>query len=65
MWIRRIETTKNFSTFLLKCARACPGQKMYMVLDNVRLHHAKRLKHILERYRERMEMVFLPPYSPT
>jgi putative transposase len=35
-----------------------------MVLDNVRFHHAKRLKPVLERYRERIELVFLPPYSP-
>ncbi|KAA6323341.1 hypothetical protein EZS27_027211 [termite gut metagenome] len=35
-----------------------------MVLDNVRFHHAKRLKPVLERYRHRMELVFLPPCSP-
>jgi putative transposase len=56
--------TKTFFRFLLKCVRACPGQKMYMVLDNVRFHHAKRLKPLLERYLERIELIFLPPYSP-
>ena len=35
-----------------------------MVLDNVQFHHAKRLQPILERYRHRMELIFLPPYSP-
>jgi putative transposase len=35
-----------------------------MVLDNVRFHHAKRLKPILERYKHRIELIFLPPYSP-
>ncbi|KAA6338833.1 hypothetical protein EZS27_013181 [termite gut metagenome] len=35
-----------------------------MVLDNVRFHHAKRLKPILERYSHRIELVFLPSYSP-
>jgi putative transposase len=35
-----------------------------MVLDNVRFHHAKRLLPILEKYRQRIELVFLPPYSP-
>jgi putative transposase len=40
------------------------GKKIYMVLDNVRFHHAKRLKPVLERYKDRIEMVFLPPYSP-
>jgi putative transposase len=35
-----------------------------MVLDNVKYHHAKRLKPILEKYKHRIELVFLPPYSP-
>jgi putative transposase len=35
-----------------------------MVLDNVRYHDAKRLKPILERYKSRLELVFLPPHSP-
>jgi len=44
--------------------RAFEGKKVYMVLDNVRYHHAKRLKPILERYKHRIEFIFLPPYSP-
>jgi putative transposase len=40
------------------------GKKIYMILDNVRFHHAKRLKPILERYKSKMELIFLPPYSP-
>jgi putative transposase len=35
-----------------------------MILDNVKFHHAKRLKPILERYKHRIELIFLPPYSP-
>ncbi|MDR2065206.1 MAG: transposase [Prevotellaceae bacterium] len=35
-----------------------------MALDNVRFHHTKRLKPILERYRGSIELIFLPPYSP-
>lgn len=38
------------------------GKKVYMVLDNVRYHHAKRLKPILARYKHRIELIFLPPY---
>jgi len=44
--------------------QAFQGKKVYMVLDNVRFHHAKRLKPILKRYKHRIEFVFLPPYSP-
>lgn len=35
-----------------------------MILDNVRYHHAKRLKPIMERYKHRIELLFLPAYSP-
>ena len=35
-----------------------------MVLDNVRYHHAKRLKPILEKYNKRIELLYLPAYSP-
>jgi putative transposase len=56
--------TKTFFRFLVKCVRASAGQKVYMVLDNVRFYHAKRLKTMLEHYRDRIELIFLLPYSP-
>ena len=56
--------TKTFFSFMLKVVKANPGKKVFMVLDNVRYHHAKRLKTILKRYAHRIELVFLPPYSP-
>ena len=56
--------TATFFRFLIKAVNAFEGKKLYMVLDNVRFHHAKRLKPILERYKHRIEPVFLPPYSP-
>jgi putative transposase len=56
--------TKSFFRFVCQCLKANKGKKVYMVLDNVRFHHAKRLKPVLERYKHRIEFVFLPPYSP-
>jgi putative transposase len=56
--------TKTFFRFLLTCMHSAAGKKIYLVLDNVRFHHAKRLKPLLERYKDRIEPVFLPPYSP-
>jgi putative transposase len=43
---------------------AYAGCKVYVVLGNVKFHHARRLLPILERYKDRIELVFLPPYSP-
>jgi putative transposase len=56
--------TTSFFAFLLWVVRQYPGRKVVMVLDNVKYHHAKRLKPILARYSHLIELVFLPPYSP-
>lgn len=54
----------TFKKFLKKILRIHKGIKVFMVLDNVRYHHAKRLKIFLERNRNKLELIFLPPYSP-
>ena len=56
--------TITFFTFLVKVTKLYPQQKVTMVVDNVRYHHAKRLKPILEKYKNRIELAYLPPYSP-
>lgn len=56
--------TITFFEFLLQVTKQYMGKKVVMVLDNVRYHHAKRLKPILERYCHQIELVFLPAYSP-
>ena len=38
--------------------------KILLVLDNTRAHHAKALNPFLEINREKLELLFLPPYSP-
>lgn len=35
-----------------------------MILDNARIHHAKLLQPFLELQKDRLELIFLPPYSP-
>ena len=35
-----------------------------MILDNARIHHAKLLEPFLEENKEKLEFMFLPPYSP-
>ena len=34
-----------------------------MILDNAKIHHAKLLEGFLKENRNRLELVFLPPYS--
>jgi len=56
--------TSTFFSFLVKIVKRFEGKKVYVLLDNVRFHHAKRLKNILEKYKHKIELIFLPPYSP-
>lgn len=56
--------TKTFFKFLVKVNRQYPNQKVVMVVDNVRYHHAIRLKPILKKYKDKLELVYLPAYSP-
>ncbi|XEC94793.1 transposase [Paenibacillus tarimensis] len=35
-----------------------------MVLDNARIHHAKLLEPFFEEQQGRINLIFLPPYSP-
>lgn len=35
-----------------------------MILDNARIHHAKLIQPFLEKNKNHLELIFLPPYSP-
>jgi len=38
--------------------------KIVMILDNARIHHAKLIQPFLDEFKDRLTLVFLPPYSP-
>lgn len=57
-------TAEIFLTFLQKLLSAYPAESIVIVLDNARIHHAKLLQPFLEEQKGRLELVFLPPYSP-
>lgn len=40
------------------------GRKVFLILDNLRVHHAKVLKPWLEARRHEIELFFIPSYSP-
>jgi len=39
-------------------------KKIYMIVDNLRVHHAKLVKQWLEENKEKIALFYLPPYSP-
>jgi len=53
-----------FLSFLHQVLAKYPGQKLVMILDNARIHHANLLQTFLEKNKDRLSLVFLPPYSP-
>ena len=55
----------TFKAFLQKLLRRrTRGQRMVIVLDNARYHHAVLLRPLLRQYRAVLTLLFLPPYSP-
>jgi len=40
------------------------GRKVFLILDNLRVHHGKTVKQWLEEHREQIEVFHLPSYSP-
>lgn len=56
----RTGTFVNFLRRLIKDS----GRKIFLIVDNLRVHHATKVEKWLEAHREDVELFFLPPYSP-
>ncbi len=39
-------------------------QKIFLILDNLKVHHGKKVSAWLDRHKEQIEVFFLPPYAP-
>jgi transposase len=50
----------KFMTRLTKDA----GRKVFLILDNLRVHHSKSAKKWLEEHKEQIEVFYLSSYSP-
>lgn len=57
-------TAKEFLSFLEQVVEKYKGDRIVMILDNARIHHAKLIQPYLEEQKERLKLVYLPPYSP-
>lgn len=55
---------KVFLEFLKSVLEKYPTGKIVMILDNAKIHHAKLIKPFLNDMKDRIELMFLPPYSP-
>lgn len=50
----------EFLELLIKDAK----KKVFLILDNLRVHHSKPVKAWLEKHKEKIECFYLPSYSP-
>ncbi len=55
--------TDIFIDFLQKVIDSS-NKKVYMILDNLRVHHAKVIKEWVEEHKEQIALFYLPAYSP-
>ena len=57
-------TAKVFIEFLDRLTRSYPDRKIFLICDNHSTHHAKEVKRWVAARPERIELHFLPSYSP-
>ncbi len=55
--------TKTFIDFLRRLIKTTQ-RKIYLIVDNLKVHHAKKVKQWIEKHRDRIAIFFLPPYAP-
>ena len=39
-------------------------KKVFLILDNLRVHHSKKVSKWLEKHKYKIEIFYLPPYAP-
>ena len=40
------------------------SKKVFLIMDNLRVHHAKKVTAWLEKHKDEVEVFYLPPYAP-
>ena len=50
----------TFSDHMLQTSK----QKIFLILDNLRVHHGKMVAEWVSRHQDKIELFFLPPYAP-
>ena len=39
-------------------------RKVFLILDNLKVHHSRKVREWVDKHQDRIELFFLPPYSP-
>lgn len=54
----------SFLRFIRHLVRHYEGTKIHLVVDNVKYHHSRQVRDWLEENKDKIEIHYLPPYSP-
>lgn len=63
MLYRENMTSQVLITFMARLIKDSQA-KVFLILDNLRVHHSKAVSEWLVKHKERIEVFFLPPYAP-
>jgi len=63
MLYRETMTGKRLISFMSRLVKDA-SRKVFLILDNLRAHHGKKVSAWLEANRNAIEVFFLPPYAP-
>ena len=55
--------TAIFLTFLRRLIRDAPC-KVFLIVDNLKVHHARAVTAWVQKHRDRIELFYLPAYAP-
>jgi transposase len=56
-------TSRQFIAFLCRLIRQIK-QKIFLILDNHKVHHSKRVQNYVNKHKDKIRLFFLPPYCP-
>jgi hypothetical protein len=54
-----------FIKFMEQIIEKSNGKKVYLIVDNLRVHHGKLVKEFLKKISDKIEIFYLPAYFPT
>lgn len=57
-------TTQTTIGFMQRLVQDSEGHKVFLVLDNLRAHHAKEVSEWVQAHGHEIEVFYLPPYAP-
>jgi transposase len=63
MVYRKAMTQEKLITFMRRLIRDV-GRKVSLILDNLKVHHGKKVTEWLEQHKEEITVFYLPSYSP-